>query len=125
MLLNFRHFIHGRFLDTMSIILDNLDVFMQVYCGHTFVECLLRVIVSDGDCQGSMFVDTMFQGSNVELGFGEIILCFLELVDSADENRIVKAKIFSDDCTQLIGTCSKCNVSNKGFEIPIGLVVTY
>lgn len=66
----------------------------------------------DDDCQGSMFVDTIFQGSDEELGFGEVVFCILELIDSAEENRSIKAEIFSDDCAQLIGTCSKCNVSN-------------
>ena len=112
MLLDFRRFVRSHLLVTKSVILDNLDVVIQVDRGHMFVECLLRVIVPNDDCEGGMFVDTIFQRSDEELGFGEVVLCILELVDAADQNRIIKAEIFSDNGAQLIGACLKCNVSN-------------
>lgn len=97
MLLDFHRFIQSQLLITKAFILDNLDVVIQVDRGHTFVECPFRITVPNDNCQGSMFVDTIFQGSDEELGFDEVILGILELVDSADENRSVKAKIFSDN----------------------------
>lgn len=98
MLLDFRRFIQGQILITKSAILENLDVVIQVDRGDTFVERLLCVIVPDDDCQGSMSVDTIFQRPDEELRLGEVIFRILELVDSTDENRSVKAEIFSDDC---------------------------